>query len=91
MNLYQGIMAAKDYIEEFSHLKEAICMTDSEACYLFQKKLAPELKNFLSHHVLSYVTKVTASRPRAGIEPAPSHQAGLAGRGDLPSPGFLLF
>ncbi|KAJ9078993.1 hypothetical protein DSO57_1001206 [Entomophthora muscae] len=29
--------------------------------------------------------------PQAGIEPAPSHQAGLAGGGDLPTPGFLLF
>ena len=37
------------------------------------------------------VTKVTVSKPRAGIKPAPSHQAGLAGRGDLPAPGFLLF
>ncbi|KAJ9084496.1 hypothetical protein DSO57_1023816 [Entomophthora muscae] len=37
------------------------------------------------------VTKVTALRPQEGIEPAPSHQAGLAGGGDLPAPGFLLF
>ncbi|KAJ9087687.1 hypothetical protein DSO57_1030723 [Entomophthora muscae] len=36
------------------------------------------------------VTKVKVSRPQAGIEPAPSHQAGLTGRGDLPEPGFLL-
>ncbi|KAJ9048416.1 hypothetical protein DSO57_1035278 [Entomophthora muscae] len=34
---------------------------------------------------------ITASKPWAGIEPAPSHQAGLAGRGELPAPGFLLF
>ncbi|KAJ9074359.1 hypothetical protein DSO57_1007208 [Entomophthora muscae] len=39
----------------------------------------------------SIVTKVTASRPQAGIEPAPSHQAGLTGGGDFPAPGFLLF
>ena len=37
------------------------------------------------------VAKVTALRPQAGIVPAPSHQAGLAGGGDLPTPGFLLF
>ncbi|KAJ9057580.1 hypothetical protein DSO57_1021269 [Entomophthora muscae] len=36
------------------------------------------------------VTKVTVLRPRAGIEPAPSHQAGLAGRGDLPAPRFFF-
>ncbi|KAJ9067162.1 hypothetical protein DSO57_1002231 [Entomophthora muscae] len=29
--------------------------------------------------------------PRAGIEPASSHQAGLVGGGDLPAPVFLLF
>ncbi|KAJ9086510.1 hypothetical protein DSO57_1003440 [Entomophthora muscae] len=52
MSLYQGGMATKDSIDEFSCLKEAIGMTDSKACYLFQKKLSPELKNFLSHHVL---------------------------------------
>ncbi|KAJ9071303.1 hypothetical protein DSO57_1038253 [Entomophthora muscae] len=38
--------------EEFSRLKEAIGMTDAKACYIFQKKLSPELKNFLAHHVL---------------------------------------
>ncbi|KAJ9075080.1 hypothetical protein DSO57_1000360 [Entomophthora muscae] len=38
-----------------------------------------------------FVTKVTVSKPRTGIKPAPSHQAGLAGRGDPPAPGFLLF
>ncbi|KAJ9069494.1 hypothetical protein DSO57_1017971 [Entomophthora muscae] len=32
-----------------------------------------------------------ALRPRAGIKPAPSHQVRLAGGGDLPAPGFLLF
>ncbi|KAJ9075941.1 hypothetical protein DSO57_1030856 [Entomophthora muscae] len=37
------------------------------------------------------VTEVTTSRPRAGIEPTPSLQAGLAGGGDFPTPGFLLF
>ncbi|KAJ9080119.1 hypothetical protein DSO57_1028393 [Entomophthora muscae] len=37
------------------------------------------------------VTKVTFSKSQTGIEPAPSHQAGLAGRGDLPAPGLLLF
>ncbi|KAJ9077877.1 hypothetical protein DSO57_1012473 [Entomophthora muscae] len=31
------------------------------------------------------------SKPRAGIEPAPSHQAGLAGGGDSPTPELLLF
>ncbi|KAJ9058267.1 hypothetical protein DSO57_1013957 [Entomophthora muscae] len=30
-------------------------------------------------------------QPWAGIEPAPSHQAGLVGGGDPPAPGFLLF
>ncbi|KAJ9080936.1 hypothetical protein DSO57_1019745 [Entomophthora muscae] len=34
---------------------------------------------------------VTASKPREGIEPAPSHQAGLAGGRELPAPGFFLF
>ncbi|KAJ9069373.1 hypothetical protein DSO57_1019206 [Entomophthora muscae] len=29
--------------------------------------------------------------PQVGIKPAPSHQAGLAGGGDSPTPGFLLF
>ncbi|KAJ9081530.1 hypothetical protein DSO57_1013878 [Entomophthora muscae] len=37
------------------------------------------------------VTKLTVSKPRAGIKPASSHQAGLAGRGDLLAPGFSLF
>ncbi|KAJ9053130.1 hypothetical protein DSO57_1027388 [Entomophthora muscae] len=37
------------------------------------------------------VTKVTVSKPWAGIKPAPSHQAGLAGGEDSPAPGFLLF
>ncbi|KAJ9052772.1 hypothetical protein DSO57_1030849 [Entomophthora muscae] len=37
------------------------------------------------------VTKVTISMPQAGIEPAPSRQVGLVGRGDLPAPGFFLF
>ncbi|KAJ9049732.1 hypothetical protein DSO57_1021499 [Entomophthora muscae] len=37
------------------------------------------------------VTKVTNSKLWVGIEPAPSHQAGLEGRGDSPAPGFLLF
>ncbi|KAJ9054095.1 hypothetical protein DSO57_1018220 [Entomophthora muscae] len=37
------------------------------------------------------MNKVTISKPWAGINPASSHQAGLAGRGDLPTPGFLLF
>ncbi|KAJ9059431.1 hypothetical protein DSO57_1002427 [Entomophthora muscae] len=36
------------------------------------------------------VTKVTCSKPRAGIKPAPSHQAGLAGGGDFPAPGLAL-
>ncbi|KAJ9078296.1 hypothetical protein DSO57_1008125 [Entomophthora muscae] len=31
------------------------------------------------------------TKPWAGIKPAPSHQAGLAGGGDLPAPGFFLF
>ncbi|KAJ9068972.1 hypothetical protein DSO57_1039611 [Entomophthora muscae] len=52
MTLYQGRMATKDYVKEFSCLKEAIGMTDAKTCYLFQKKLSPELKNFLAHHVL---------------------------------------
>ncbi|KAJ9051583.1 hypothetical protein DSO57_1003137 [Entomophthora muscae] len=30
-------------------------------------------------------------KPQAGIKPAPSHQAELAGRRDIPTPGFLLF
>ncbi|KAJ9062532.1 hypothetical protein DSO57_1009877 [Entomophthora muscae] len=34
------------------------------------------------------VTKVTHSKPRAGIEPAPSHQAGQVGGRNLPAPGF---
>ncbi|KAJ9053991.1 hypothetical protein DSO57_1019169 [Entomophthora muscae] len=38
-----------------------------------------------------FVTKVTILMPQAVIEPASSHQAGLVGRGDSPSPGFLLF
>ncbi|KAJ9065732.1 hypothetical protein DSO57_1016473 [Entomophthora muscae] len=38
-----------------------------------------------------YVIKVTASKPWVGIKPAPSHQAGLAGGGELPTPRFLLF
>ncbi|KAJ9049150.1 hypothetical protein DSO57_1027603 [Entomophthora muscae] len=38
-----------------------------------------------------FFTKVTDSRPWAGIEPAPSHQAGLAGGEDSPAPGFLIF
>ncbi|KAJ9088496.1 hypothetical protein DSO57_1022495 [Entomophthora muscae] len=29
--------------------------------------------------------------PQAGINPTPSHQAGLVGGGDSPAPGFLLF
>ncbi|KAJ9057904.1 hypothetical protein DSO57_1018078 [Entomophthora muscae] len=37
------------------------------------------------------VTKVTCSKPRVGIKPAPSHQVGLAGGKDLPAPGFFLF
>ncbi|KAJ9054073.1 hypothetical protein DSO57_1018332 [Entomophthora muscae] len=35
--------------------------------------------------------EVTVLKPRVGIKPAPSHQAGLEGRRDLPAPGFLLF
>ncbi|KAJ9054818.1 hypothetical protein DSO57_1010232 [Entomophthora muscae] len=38
-----------------------------------------------------FVTKVTVSKPRVGIEPAPSHQVGLVGGGDLPTLGFSLF
>ncbi|KAJ9076751.1 hypothetical protein DSO57_1023159 [Entomophthora muscae] len=37
------------------------------------------------------VTKVTASKPQTEIKLAPSHQVGLAGGGDPPAPGFLLF
>ncbi|KAJ9087410.1 hypothetical protein DSO57_1033642 [Entomophthora muscae] len=40
---------------------------------------------------LDTVTKVTFLMPQVGIKPAPSHQAGLVGGGDLPAPGFLLF
>ncbi|KAJ9087424.1 hypothetical protein DSO57_1033523 [Entomophthora muscae] len=34
------------------------------------------------------VTKVAVLRPWVGVKPPPSHQAGLAGRGDLSAPGF---
>ncbi|KAJ9073688.1 hypothetical protein DSO57_1013506 [Entomophthora muscae] len=37
------------------------------------------------------VTKVMVSKPQAEIKLAPSHQVGLAGGGDFPTPGFLLF
>ncbi|KAJ9083711.1 hypothetical protein DSO57_1031976 [Entomophthora muscae] len=41
--------------------------------------------------IVRYVSGKEVLRPQAGIEPAPSHQAGLAGGGDSPAPGFLLF
>ncbi|KAJ9066095.1 hypothetical protein DSO57_1039772 [Entomophthora muscae] len=50
--LYQGRISAQDYAKEFTRLKNAIGMSNNEACYLFHKKLTFELKNFLAHHEL---------------------------------------
>ncbi|KAJ9085076.1 hypothetical protein DSO57_1017434 [Entomophthora muscae] len=50
--LYQGSMSAQDYAKEFTCLKNAIGMSNNEACYLSCKKLSFELKNFLAHHEL---------------------------------------
>ncbi|KAJ9060553.1 hypothetical protein DSO57_1029528 [Entomophthora muscae] len=45
-------MSAQDYAKEFTCLKNAIEMSNNEACYLFHKKLFFELKKFLAHHEL---------------------------------------
>ncbi|KAJ9063097.1 hypothetical protein DSO57_1003626 [Entomophthora muscae] len=45
-------MATLEFLEEFTHIKNVIGMSNEGACYLLKKRLLPKLKGFLAQHIL---------------------------------------